>query len=58
MFGLCEVFTVEAIRGARTRRGKPEYLIKWRDYGEEMNTWEPQTNILDDNLLSLWKTNK
>jgi len=53
---LGSVYAVEAIRGARVRRGKPEYLIKWREYSEANNLWEPASNILDTNLLALWNT--
>jgi hypothetical protein len=49
---------VEAIRGTPVRRGKPEYFIKWWDYAEEYNAWEPKDNILDENLLALWNTSQ
>jgi len=28
-----------------------EYLIKWNGWGSQYNTWEPQSHILDENLL-------
>ncbi|XP_024526446.1 chromo domain-containing protein LHP1-like [Selaginella moellendorffii] len=34
-------YEVEAIRKRRIRKGKPQYLIKWRGWPESVNTWEP-----------------
>eukprot|EP00983_Pelagomonas_calceolata_P056842 1144805-Pelagomonas_calceolata.AAC.1 len=34
-----EHFHVEAFRGKRTRRGTPEYLVKWSGYPEEDNEY-------------------
>ena len=36
-----DVFTVEKILDRRGQR----YLIKWKDYGNEENTWEPVSNL-------------
>ena len=33
------VFAVEKIIKTRTRRGKKEYLVKWRGYPKEFNSW-------------------
>jgi Chromo (CHRromatin Organisation MOdifier) domain len=49
------VYAVEAIRCERVCRGKLQYLIKWRDYDEKKNSWEPACNILDDRLVALWQ---
>ena len=39
-------YPVEKILKKRNDQdGKPEYWIKWRDYGEESNTWEPMSNL-------------
>jgi hypothetical protein len=36
-----EEWEVEEIRGARTKKGKKEFLIKWKGYPEDESTWEP-----------------
>ena len=34
-------YDVEKILGARVRRRKLEYLVKWQGFEEEHNSWEP-----------------
>ena len=38
-------YQLEAIRDRRTSLGRVQYLIKWKDFPEEQNTWEPLTNL-------------
>ncbi|KAK5075496.1 Chromobox protein 1 [Lithohypha guttulata] len=38
-------YEVEAIRRQRVRKGVTEYLVKWKDYTEADNTWEPEENL-------------
>ncbi|XP_010549732.1 PREDICTED: chromo domain-containing protein LHP1 [Tarenaya hassleriana] len=38
-------FEIEAIRRKRVRKGKLQYLIKWRGWPETANTWEPLENL-------------
>lgn len=45
------VFAVEGIEKKRLRKGKIEYLVKWRGWSVKYNTWEPEENILDPRLL-------
>ncbi|KAJ7989707.1 hypothetical protein DPEC_G00307320 [Dallia pectoralis] len=45
------VFAVEGIEKKRIRKGKMEYLVKWRGWSPKYNTWEPEENILDPRLL-------
>jgi len=42
-----EEYYVDRIVDARliTEEGKVEYLIKWKDYPESENTWEPEENV-------------
>ncbi|XP_066560294.1 E3 SUMO-protein ligase CBX4 [Amia ocellicauda] len=45
------VFAVESIEKKRVRKGRVEYLVKWRGWSPKYNTWEPEENILDPRLL-------
>ncbi|XP_074036111.1 uncharacterized protein isoform X2 [Leptinotarsa decemlineata] len=45
------IFTVENILGKRIRKGSYEYLIQWKGFSKKFNTWEPQKNILDKDLI-------
>ena len=38
-------FEVEKILDKRISRNKVEYLVKWRHFGTESNTWEPLKNL-------------
>ncbi len=38
-------YIVEAVIDKRTVRGKTEYLLKWKGYGDDENTWEPVKNL-------------
>jgi len=41
-----EVYHAERIVGKRTRRGRVEYLVRWRGYTDEDDTWEPRENLM------------
>ncbi|KAI3852830.1 hypothetical protein MKX03_028664 [Papaver bracteatum] len=38
-------YEIEDVRKKRVRKGHTEYLIKWRDWPERSNTWEPLENL-------------
>lgn len=42
---LPDMYTVEKIIDKRLMNGKVQYLVKWEDYSESDNTWEPLTNL-------------
>ena len=39
------IYEVDRILNMRRRKGKSEYLIKWRGYDNSENTWENEKNI-------------
>ncbi|XP_028268890.1 chromobox protein homolog 2 [Parambassis ranga] len=47
-----QVFDAECILNKRMRKGKLEFLVKWRGWSSKHNSWEPQDNILDPRLLA------
>lgn len=46
------VFLVDRILKMRNNQGKHEYFIKWKGYSSRHNTWEPEENILNAQLLA------
>jgi len=46
-----QVFAAEAITKKRLRKGKTEYLVKWKGWSPRFSTWEPEENILDPRLI-------
>lgn len=40
-----DFYEVERIVGKRSKKGRVEYLVRWRGYGSEGDTWEPETNL-------------
>src|SRR6201994_4639076 len=51
-----EEYKVEAIIGHRKRGPKWIYLTKWKGYGSNDNTWEPEENLLNsEEILEEYK---
>ena len=52
-----EVERILAHRGTKTRR---EYLIKWLNYPDFENSWEPEVNLsnADDVLMAYKRANR
>ncbi|XP_072167913.1 chromobox protein homolog 7-like [Diadema setosum] len=46
-----QIFIADCIKKRRIRRGKVQYLVKWRGCPSRYNTWEPEDNILDPSLV-------
>ena len=40
-----EEHVIEKILNERIEANKKEYLVKWKDYEDEDNTWEPKENL-------------
>ncbi|XP_061594615.1 chromobox protein homolog 6a [Cololabis saira] len=45
------IFAAESILKRRVRKGRIEYLVKWKGWAMKHSTWEPEENILDDRLI-------
>ena len=40
-------YEVEKVLGKKKIQGRDHYLIKWKGYSNEDNTWEPSENLLN-----------
>ena len=51
------VYDVEDILDSRHYRGRLEYLIQWKGYGPEHNSWEPLRNLNAPHLIAKFHKN-
>lgn len=42
-----EEYEVEEILAHRTKRGKSQYLVKWKGYGDHENTWQDKEDLVN-----------
>ncbi|KAL1524257.1 hypothetical protein AB1Y20_019160 [Prymnesium parvum] len=53
-----EEFEVEAIVEERVHNGRIQYCIKWKGWGAEYNSWEPEECLTNcSRVLTKWKKN-
>jgi len=55
MSGEEQVYQVEDILKKRVRKGTVQYLLKWKGYGDEDNSWEPIENVGAELILQFEK---
>jgi len=42
---MSDIYVVEKIIDQRVRQGKKQYYVKWKDYPDCDNTWEPEGHL-------------
>lgn len=52
------ILQVEKVVSHKKQHGKVLYRIRWVNYNEEADTWEPESNLLGDTAQNLLKEYK
>jgi hypothetical protein len=51
------IYEVHSVMDHRGVPGHYEYLVRWKNYGQEDDTWEPAANFLDNKVIQdYWRT--
>jgi len=53
-----EDYVVEKVVDKRNVKGKIQYLLKWKGYPDEENTWEPVENLDCEHLIATFEENR
>jgi hypothetical protein len=53
-----DLYYVDRILAEKHEDGSTYYLILWDGYTEDESTWEPPQNIMDKELLDVWRKRK
>ena len=46
-----DIYIVAKLLKKRKHEGKIEYLVQWFGCSKDKNSWEPESHILDKNLI-------
>ncbi|XP_016979986.1 M-phase phosphoprotein 8 isoform X2 [Drosophila rhopaloa] len=50
-----EEYEVEAIIGHKTMRGASYFLVRWKGYNKDSDTWEPEIDLNCDDLIAQFR---
>jgi hypothetical protein len=53
-----DLYAVDRILAEKQEDGSTYYLVLWDGYTEDESTWEPPQNIIDKELLDVWRKRK